>query len=225
MTFLSLRNLFLFVSVSVHQLTLFEYLIISYQLFYEMTQLVIIMVSFNIGTRTPLQFSGVFKPSRILFTPAGYFYPSDQYFIATSANWLDMTGPNSSLHIFSLFISSNILKSFAALFSLPDWFYFSASWTIKLMSWSNTSFHALQISQYSQYFCWVSFEEVGRSYSHHQSWVSFEEVGRSYSHHQRTDQFQIGKHWLRNQSDILYHFLLVTYWRTICWNKFFQIIP
>ena len=100
MTFLSLRNLFLFVSVSVHQLTLFEYLIISYQLFYEMTQLVIIMVSFNIGTRTPLQFSGVFKPSRILFTTAGYFYPSDQYFIATSANWLDMTGPNSPYTFF-----------------------------------------------------------------------------------------------------------------------------
>ena len=38
---------------------------------------------------------------------------------ATSANWLDMAGPNFSTRIFSVF--SNMLKSFSVLFSLPDW--------------------------------------------------------------------------------------------------------
>ena len=34
--------------------------------------------------------------------------------------------------------------------------------------------------------------------------------GLAYSHHQRADQFQIARHLLRNQSMILYQFLLVT---------------
>ena len=46
-------------------------------------------------------------------------------------------------------------------------------------------------------------------HSQHFCWVSFEEVDHSYSHRQRIDQFQIGKHRLRNQSDVLYHFLLI----------------
>ena len=85
-------------------------------------------------------------------------------------------------------------KSFVTLLTLRDWFCFSASGTRKLMS---LSIHPLMPYKYqhSQHFCWVYFEELGYSYSHHQ----------------RTDQFQIWKHWLRNQSDILYHFLHVTY--------------
>ena len=46
-------------------------------------------------------------------------------------------------------------------------------------------------------------------YPHHFCSVCFEEVCCSYSHHQRTNQFQIEKLWLRNQSDILYHFFLL----------------
>ena len=46
-------------------------------------------------------------------------------------------------------------------------------------------------------------------YPHHFCSVCFEEVCCSYSHHQRTNQFQMEKLWLRNQSDILYHFFLL----------------
>ena len=38
--------------------------------------------SFNIGTRIPLQFAGIFKPSGILFTTTEFLDSSDQYFIA-----------------------------------------------------------------------------------------------------------------------------------------------
>ena len=86
----------------------------------------------------------IFKTSRILFTTTGFFESSDQYFIATSANWLNIASPNSSSFTFYLFISSNIPKSFAALFSLPDWSRFSASSTSKLMSLSNIFLNALK---------------------------------------------------------------------------------
>ena len=52
--------------------------------------------SFNIGTRIPLQFVGMIKSSRILFTSTGFLDFLDQYFITISANWLDMAGTNSS---------------------------------------------------------------------------------------------------------------------------------
>ena len=45
-------------------------------------------------------------------------------------------------------------------------------------------------------------------------------MGHSYSHHQRTDQFQISKHWLKNQSDIFSHFQRIVYW-----NGYFQSTP
>ena len=83
-----------------------------------------------------------------------------------------MTDLNSFSLSFSLFMSSNILKSFAALF-LPDWSSFFASGPRKLMYLSNTFFDALQI---------LSF-----------FFFNFQELNHSCSHHQRTDQFQIRK--------------------------------
>ena len=107
--------------------------------------------SFNVGTCAPLQVAMIFKLSKILFTITGLFDCSDQYFIATSANWMDLAGPNSSSLIFSFFISSNMPRSFAGLFSLPDLSCFSASGTRKLMPLSNTSFDALQISIFAAF--------------------------------------------------------------------------
>ena len=104
--------------------------------------------SFIIGTCTRLQFPGIFKLSRILFTTARFSHSSDQYFFVTSTSWLDMAGPNSSSLIFPLFISSNIPKPFPALFSFPDWSCFSESGTSRLMFLSNISFDALQISTF-----------------------------------------------------------------------------
>ena len=70
------------------------------------------LASFHVGIHTLLQFAGIFKSFRILFTTAGFFDSSNQYSIATSSNWMDMTDPSSSLLIFSLFISLNVLVCF-----------------------------------------------------------------------------------------------------------------
>ena len=128
------------------------------------------------GTRTLLQFTWICKSFKILFTTTGFLDCSEQHFIATSANWLDMASANSSSFIFlSLFFQIYLNHLLHCSLYLIDLALF-ASGSTKLIFFSNTSLMHYKY-QYSQHFCWVSFEKVGHSYFRHQ----------------RTDQCQIKK--------------------------------
>ena len=79
---------------------------------------------------TILQLFGTFNPSGILLTTAGFLASSAQYFSATSTNWSDMAGSNSSSLILSLLFSSNTLTFalFNAQHHLPLDLYFHYLW-------------------------------------------------------------------------------------------------